>query len=119
MSITQKRLSGPTQLITSSTVAYTTPINTTTIIKQIIITNIASSARTATIRLKPAGDTEANTQDIFSSLSISANETISFPCSIVLVNNGNTANATNSDQIIAFANANTAINLIVVGIEES
>jgi hypothetical protein len=119
MAIIQKRLSGPTQVTTANTVAYTTPLSTTTIVKQIIMTNTTASAKTATIRLKPAGVAESNTHDILSSFPLAGNETISFACSIVLVNNGNTANATNSDQLIVFANSNTAVNLTVVGLEES
>jgi hypothetical protein len=37
----------------------------------------------------------------------------------VLNNNGSTANATNSDQIIGSASSNSAVNIIVAGIEES
>ena len=119
MAITQKRFAGPTQITTANTVTYTTPISTTSIVKQIIMTNTTSSAKTVTVRLKPAGVAEANTHDILSAFAIAANETISFACSIVLTNNGSTANATNSDQLISFASSNTAINLTVVGIEES
>jgi hypothetical protein len=119
MAVTQKRLSGPTQITTANTVVYTTPLSTTTIVKQIIMTNTTATAKTVTVRLKPAGVAEANTHDILSSFAISANETISFACSIVLTNNGNTANATSSDQLISFASSNTAVNLTVVGIEES
>ena len=119
MAITQKRFAGPTQITTANTVTYTTPISTTSIVKQIIMTNTTSSAKTVTVRLKPAGVAEANTHDILSAFAIAANETISFACSIVLTNNGSTANATNSDQLISFASSNTAVNLTVVGIEES
>ena len=119
MAVIQKRLSGPTQITTVSTSSYTTPISTTTIVKQIIMTNTTSLAKTVTVRLKPAGVTEANTHDILSSFNLAANETISFACSIVLTNNGSTANATNRDQLLAFASSNTAVNLTVVGIEES
>ncbi len=119
MAVLQKRLSGPTQITTANTVAYTTPLSTTTIVKQIIMTNTTSVAKTVTVRLKPAGVAEANTHDILSSFALAGNETISFACSIVLTNNGNTANATSSDQIVSFASSNTAVNLTVVGIEES
>ena len=119
MAVTQKRLSGPTQITTANTVVYTTPLSTTTIVKQIIMTNTTASAKTVTVRLKPAGVAEANTHDILSSFALSGNETISFACSIVLTNNGNTANATNSDQLITFTSSNAAVNLTVVGIEES
>ena len=119
MAVLQKRLSGPAQITTANTVAYTTPLSTTTIVKQIIMTNTTSVAKTVTVRLKPAGVAEANTHDILSSFALAANETVSFACSIVLTNNGSTANATNSDQLVSFASSNTAVNLTVIGIEES
>jgi hypothetical protein len=119
MGVNQKRLAGPTQLTTSNTVQYTTPINATTVLKQIVLCNTTSSAKTVTIRLKPAGVTEANTHDFMSAFNINANETISFGCSIVLTNDGNTSNATSSDQIIAFASSNSSVNVMFMGFEES
>lgn len=119
MAITQKRLSGPTQITTASVVQYTVPISTTTIVKQIIMTNITASSKTVTIRLKPLSVAEANTHDILSSFTVNANETVSFACSLVLINNGSTSNATNSDQLIAFGSANTSVNVTIVGVEES
>ncbi len=119
MAINQKRLAGPTQLTTANTVQYTTPLSTTSIVKQIVMCNTTASAKTVTIRLKPAGVTEANTQDFMSSFNINPNETVSFGCSIVLTNNGNTANATSSDQLIAFTSANSAVNVMFMGLEEA
>ena len=119
MPINQKRLAGPTQLTTANTVQYTTPLSTTSIVKQIVMCNTTGTAKTVTIRLKPAGVAEANTQDFMSAFSLNGNETISFGCSIVLTNNGNTANATNSDQLIAFTSANSAVNVMFMGLEES
>lgn len=119
MTLTQKRLSGPSRITTASVVQYTVPINTTTVIKQIIITNTTASSQTVTIRLKPLNVAEANTHDIFSNITVTANETVSFGCSMVLINNGSTANATNSDQITALCSANSAINVTIFGVEES
>jgi hypothetical protein len=119
MAIIQKRFSGPTQITTANTVTYTTPISTTAVVKQIIMTNTTASAKTVTVRLKPANIAESNTHDILSSFSLGANETISFACSIVLTNNGSAASATTSDQLVAFASSNAAVNLTVVGFEES
>lgn len=122
MALTQKRLSGsssPTQLTTTSAVIYTVPQSATTIVKQIILTNTTASARTVTVRLKPANIAEASTHDILSSLSVAANETVTFNCSIVLNNNGSTSNNTNSDQITALCSANTAVNISMFGIEET
>jgi hypothetical protein len=119
MAINQKRLAGPTQLSTANTVQYTTPLSTTSIVKQIVMCNTTASAKTVTIRLKPAGVAEANTQDFMSAFNINANETVSFSCSIVLTNNGDTANDTNSDQIVAFTSANSAVNIMIMGLEEA
>ena len=119
MAVLQKRLSGPTQLTASSVLQYQTPINTTTIVKQIIMTNTTNTAKTVTVRLKPLNVVEANTHDILSSFALSGNETVSFACSIVLINNGSTASGTTSDQLLAFASSATSVNLTLVGIEES
>ena len=119
MTLTQKRLSGPSQITTVSAVQYTVPANTTTIVKQIIVTNTTASAKTVTIRLKPLNIAEANTHDIFSNVSVNANETISFACSMVLINDGGAASNTTSDQITALCSANSAINLTIFGVEEA
>lgn len=124
MPVTQKRLfvSGspsPQQLTASSAVYYTVPQSTTTIVKQIILTNTTAAAKTVTVRLKPAGVTEASTHDILSAVNIAANETISFNCSLVLTNNGSAASATNSDQITALCSAATSVNMTINGVEET
>ena len=119
MPISQKRLAGPTQISTVSAVAYTVPINTTTIVKQILLTNTTGSARTATVRLKPLNVAEANTHDILSNITVNANETVSFNCSMVLVNDGNVASNTTSDQITFLCSANSALNVTIFGVEES
>ena len=119
MALTQKRLAGPAQLTASSAVYYTVPISTTTIVKQIILTNTTASAKTVTIRLKPLGVAEGSTHDIVSAMSLAANETMSFNCSLVLNNNGSTANATNSDQLAALCSSATSVNITVVGVEEA
>lgn len=119
MPITQKRLSGPAQITTVSAVQYTVPANTTTIVKQILITNTTASAKTVTIRLKPLNVAEANTHDILSAITVNANETISFACSMVLINNGTPASNTTSDQLTALCSANSSVNVTIFGIEES
>lgn len=119
MALTQKRLAGPAQLTASSAVYYTVPVSTTTIVKQIILTNTTASAKTVTVRLKPLGVAEAGTHDIVSAMSLAANETMSFNCSLVLNNNGSTANDTNSDQLTALCSSATSVNITVVGVEEA
>lgn len=120
MPVTQKRLAGPTQLTTtSSTVLYTVPQSTTTIIKQIVLCNTTGSAVTVTLVLKPLNVAQATSQNFVTALSLAANETVMMSTSLVLNNNGSTANNTNSDQIIGYASTNTAVNIILTGIEES
>lgn len=120
MPLAQKRMVGPTQLTTTtSTVLYTTPISTTAIAKQIILCNTTGSAVTVTLVLKPLNVAQASTQNFTSALSLAANETVLLSTNLVLTNNGSTANSTNSDQIIGYASANTAVNIIITGIEES
>lgn len=119
MAITQKRLVGPSQLTNSSAVYYTVPQSTATIIKQIILTNTTGSAKTVTVRLKPANVSEAGTHDILSAVTLAANETMSFNCSMVLNNNGSTSNSTNSDQLTALCSSSTSVNISVFGIEEA
>lgn len=120
MALTQKRLVGPTQLTTTtSTVLYTVPQSTTTIVKQIILCNTTGSAVTVTLVCKPFDVAQDSSQNFFNTLSVGANETLTFQTNLVLTNNGSTANATNSDQIIGSASANTAINIIMNGVEEA
>lgn len=119
MALYAKRLSGPSQISTTFTAVYTVPANTTTVIKQIILTNTTASSKTASVRIKPLGIAEANTHEVLSNISLAANETLSFACSLVLTNNGSAASATNSDQITVYASANASVNLTIVGTEEA
>lgn len=119
MALTQKRLVGPTQLTTTtSTVLYTVPQNKTTIVKQIVLCNTTASAVTVTMVLKPLNVAQASSQNFFNTLSIAANETLTFQTSMVLDNNGSEATAANSDQIIGSASSNSAVNVFVYGLEE-
>lgn len=120
MALTQKRLVGPTQLTTTtSTVLYTVPQSTTTIVKQIILCNTTASAVTVTLVCKPLNVSQASSQNFFNALSVGANETLTFQTNLVLTNNGSTSNSTNSDQIIGSASAGTAVNIILNGVEEA
>lgn len=114
MTLTQKRLSGPSQLTTVSSNAYTVSSGVTTVVKQIILTNTTASAKTATVRLVNSGGTDDSTKDILSNTTIAANETIVFNCSMVM-----TYSAGAGDRITALVSANSAINMAIFGIEES
>jgi hypothetical protein len=120
MALTQKRLAGPTQLTTTtSTVLYTVPQSTTTIVKQVILCNTTASAVTVTLVCKPLGVAQASTQNFFNTLSVAGNETLTFQTNLVLTNNGSAASATNSDQILGYASANSAVNIFLNGVEEA
>jgi hypothetical protein len=117
MAITQKRLCGPSMLTASTATYYTVPSSTTTIVKQILLTNTTASSKTVTVRLLPSGVNETATPnwvDIISSMTLAANETMSFNCSLVMVYTGGAG-----DQIKALASTGGAVNMTVVGIEES
>lgn len=117
MAVTQKRLCGPSVLTTSTAAYYTVPSGTTTIVKQILLTNTTASAKTATVRLLPSGVNETATPnwvDILSAVTLAANETLAFNCSMVMNYTGGAG-----DQIKALANTNGSVNLTVFGIEES
>lgn len=109
MALTQKRLIGPAVLSNTTTDQYTVPSNTTTVFKQIIFANKTASAVTVTLRLIPTGESESNTHDIFSAVTINANETMSFACSLVMIT---------GDKIKSFASANSAVNITASGYEE-
>lgn len=117
MPVVQKRLCGPSMLTASTATYYTVPVSTTTIVKQILLTNTTSTARTATVRLLPSGVNETATPnwvDILSSVTLAANETLAFNCSMVMNYSGGAG-----DQIKALASIAGAVNLTVFGIEET
>lgn len=110
MALIQKRLFGPAAAVTSPTDTtsgrYLVPDGTTTIIKQIIICNTAAS--TATVRA--AIGTTANAQNrIISDVSLLANETVTFNCSLIL---------SAGEKLYLVASA-TTVTFTVNGIEES
>jgi hypothetical protein len=112
MTVTAKRLYGPA-MISSASIAYTTPSATTTIIKQISVCNTSTSA-TGTFRLGVlgSGDSTLDAADCFMyDASISAKETIMINTSLVL-------NA--SEKLAVFSGTGGAsISLMVNGIEET
>lgn len=120
MGLLQKRIAGPSALTTTTTtVLYTVPISTTTIVKQIMLCNITAGATTVTLSCKPAGVSQTSAHNFVNQLALAANESVMISTNLVLNNNGGTANATNSDQIIGSAGSNSSINIIINGIEES
>ncbi len=111
MAMTQKRLSGPAVVINTGTyggVQYTVPGSTSTIVKQIVLTNITASAQTVTISLKPSGVTLADTHQIFKDLSLTEKETTLLNMSLVM----NTR-----DELYMLCGTAAAVNATASGIE--
>lgn len=110
MALTQKRLFGPAAAVTSATDdatgRYVVPTSTTTIVKQILLCNTAASAGTVRVAV---GTTATAANRILSDLTINANESISFNCSLVLAA---------GEKLFFTANA-TTVTITVNGVEEA
>ena len=115
------RLAGPVAFATSAAdiyeVANLSTTTVTAVIKEIILCNTSASAQTVTLYLKPKGDTVASSHIFINSLSLAANETVTYSTSLVLTNNGSAASDTNSDKIRGLASA-TSVNIILSGYVE-
>lgn len=114
MTLTQKRLTNPTQLTTVSANCYTVGSGVTTVVKQIILTNTTAASKTATVRLVASGGSDTAVSDILSNTTINANETVVFNCSMVM-----TYSAGAGDRITALVSANSAVNITIFGVEEA
>lgn len=109
MSLTQKRLFGPAAAVTSPTDTaagrYLVPALTTTIVKQILFCN--TNAASATVRVA-IGTTATAANRIISDISLSANQTIAFNCSVVMVDG----------EKLFFTASDTTVSFTVSGVEE-
>ena len=117
MAFQQTRVAGPVALATSAdsttapgSASYTVPATTTTIIKQIMLSNITASARTVTLWVLPNAASIGNGHILFHDLTQSANETTILNLSLVMAT---------GDAIYARADAGSSVNMTVNGIEES
>lgn len=108
MAFTQKRLAGPAPMATSATNIYTTPSSTTTIVKQIMLCNTDTVARTATLHVAAAGSAAAGNM-IFKAISLDSNETVILNLSLVLA----------AGNIISGLATATAVTITISGIEEA
>lgn len=105
---TPKRL-GQAQAATGSYgTIYTVPASTTAVIKEVVICNTTSGAVTLDLSFVPSGGTAGAANAIFSTLSVSANETKIYSMSSVLAAAGT---------VQAKASAGTSLTLTVSGIE--
>jgi len=104
MSFTEKRLCNPTQLTTSGQTLYTVPSSKTSIIKQIVVTNVTGSVATFSLYIGSAATPNA----LFSATSVAANDTIIVNLSQVLTQN---------EILTALASVNSALNITISGVE--
>ena len=104
MPFTEKRLCNPTQLTTSGQTLYTVPSSKTTIVKQIVVTNVTASAATFSLYIGSAATPNA----LFSATSVAANDTIIVNLSQVLTQN---------EILTALASANSTLNITISGVE--
>lgn len=105
---TPKQLTAVTQLGTTISTVYTVPSSTTTIIKQILLANVTSSAATATIHFVPSAASASASNKIFGEITISANSTQLIDMSAVLPTGAT---------IQALAGTATTVNIHVSGVE--
>lgn len=99
MAVTAKRLYKGTAG-TSATTAYTVPASTTTIVKNIVLTNKTASAATATITI--AGI------EVINNYSVAANDTVVIDLSLVM---------SATETITVLAGTASAINVYISGVE--
>jgi hypothetical protein len=108
MALTQTRLSGPAVVISTGTYGGVhTTASSSTIVKQIVLSNITASAQTVTVTLKPNGVTIADTHILFKDLSLTEKETTLLNLSVVM-NTG--------DEIHILCGNATSVNATVNGI---
>tara|TARA_B110001454_G_scaffold176542_1_gene168685 strand:- start:90 stop:425 length:336 start_codon:yes stop_codon:yes gene_type:complete len=108
MALTQTRLSGPAVVINTGTYGGVhTTASSSTIVKQIVLSNITASAQTVTVTLKPNGVTIADTHILFKDLSLTEKETTLLNLSVVM-NTG--------DEIHILCGTATSVNATVNGI---
>jgi hypothetical protein len=112
MAFTEKRLAGPTALTANTeTNLYLCPTaqTTTTLIKQVLVTN-TGSATTFDLSLVPQGGTAGTANRLFSALALSANETVLLDVSQVMIS---------GDFISAKSGAGSIVNVTISGVENS
>ena len=117
MAFTQKRLagaltSGATQLTTAGTNIYTPTSGVTAIVKQILLCNTTTTAKTVSIYILPTSASVGDAFAIFKDVSLDGKETLILNTSIVLTNSA-------GDRLHMLASVNTSVTATVFGIEEA
>ena len=121
MALNQERLAGPSAIANTASAStlpaegsytYQVPASTTTIVKQIMLTNITSEARKLTIWLKPSATAYASLSSanaLYYDYDISANATAILNLSLVM---------DAGDRLYVRASAASSVNITISGIEE-
>lgn len=121
MALNQERLAGPTAIANTASAStlpaelsytYQVPSSTTTIVKQIMLTNVTSESRTITAWLKPSATAYAsvgNGNALYFEFPIAPYTTEILNLSLVM---------DASDRIYARASAASSVNITISGIEE-
>ena len=119
MAFEQNRLSGPATLgaiasmnTVPGSASYTVGVGVTTIVKQIMFSNLTSSAQQVSTWVIPTGATPGATHMVFHSLDLAAYETMLINLSLVL-------GPGTGDGLFAGAGNASSVNMTVSGIEES
>lgn len=112
MQRTPKRLIDGSQLTTGAVTYYTTPINTTTTISAMSVTNTTGTARTVTVHLVPSAGSAGASNAVCSARTVAPGETFNVFGAI-----GQTVPAGGTIQ--ALADAATALTLVASGYEQS
>ena len=117
MAFLQKRVAGPVTLANIATMAtapgsasYTAGVGVSTIVKQIMFTNITSSTQQVSMWMFDGSGSIADSDIVFHSLDLAAYETMLINLSLVMVD---------GDAIFAGAGNASSVNLTVSGIEET
>ena len=117
MAFLQKRVAGPVTLANISTMAtapgsasYTAGVGVTTIIKQVMFTNITSSTQQVSMWMFDGSGSIADSDIVFHSLDLAAYETMLINLSLVIVD---------GEGMFAGAGNASSVNMTVSGIEET
>lgn len=105
MALTAKSLSHSALTATTTTTLYTVPASTSTIVKEILLCNTDTVARTVTLQ---AGSTSGVADRIINTLNIQANETKTISLSTVL---------TTGQTITGGASTGSVVSCLISGVE--
>jgi hypothetical protein len=105
---TPTQLCPTTELTTSAVILYTVPAATSTIIKQVLISNVSGIDARATIHLVPSGGTPVPENKAFGEILVPANTTQLVDGSIVIPTGAT---------VQGLANISDAINVHISGVE--